>query len=36
MWKSDYTKAWNSIRACLYVGGGPQVGEVTRIAVNEK
>ena len=24
------------LRACLHVGGGPQVGEVTRLAVVEK
>ena len=27
---------YQTIRACLHGGGGPQVGEVTRLAVVEK
>ena len=27
---------WTSLRACLHGGGGPQVGEVTSLAVVEK
>ena len=29
-------RLWETLRACLHGGGGPQVGEVTRLAVVEK
>ena len=29
-------RGWHTYRACLHGGGGPQVGEVTRLAVVEK
>ena len=35
-WTSDFSRLCTWSMACLHGGGGPQVGEVTRLAVVEK
>ena len=35
-WPSDWFFMLTPLRACLHGGGGPQVGEVTHLAVVEK
>ena len=34
--RPSLTEGITRVRACLHGGGGPQVGEVTRLAVVEK